>query len=105
MTPNPFIAFLSNSMDFNQPGKFYCRVMTLVFGCSSYDEDVVLMLVRLETLFHLENNDAFPKIGRLCSKIIHKLTTIASKVSKIDLSLLEKPMEIPYSCCACTCIC
>lgn len=48
--------------------------------CSTYDEDVTVMLARMETLFHFESGDAAGKIARLGAKIVRKLLPLVQEV-------------------------
>lgn len=48
---------------------------------SSYDEDLVAMIARLETVFYFELEKSFQKITRLAFMVLHKLAILAQEVN------------------------
>jgi hypothetical protein len=57
------------------------RVLPVIICCSSsYDEDLVAMIARLETIFYFELEKSCQKIARLAFMVLHKLAILAQEV-------------------------
>lgn len=47
---------------------------------SSYDEDLVVTIARLETIFYFEREKSCQKLVRLTFMVLHKLAILAQQV-------------------------
>ena len=71
------------------------NAIVCVFVClpsASYEEDVVIMIARLQTVVFFDTQLDSPKISRLAFMVLHKLAVIAHHVSINAVSLQVYPV-------------